>query len=390
MFRKMPLILLALIALVSISCQWLPLTLKSILYGMSLSLKSLIVFVLPLLIFGLIFHTAAQMTKQASKWIFLILSMVCISNFTSTMISYFIGSFIFQFDLTIAAPVEGNSLAPLWDITLPTLIGNGQSMFAGLFLGIILGWLKPSLAQKISFHFNKIVSFLLKGILCIIPLFISGFVVKMVHDQMMSHILQNYILIFAIITGSVLTYIGLMFLFVNSFKSKPFIDSLKNMLPAALVGCGSMSSAAAMPLTILGTEKSSKNPEVAKSIVPVTVNIHLIGDCFAIPIFAFAIMKSFGMSAPDFSTYVIFAAYFVLAKFSVAAVPGGGILVMIPVLESYLGFNSEMLSLITALYILFDPITTPANIIGNGAIAMGIGNFSKKKARAETIQQAEE
>lgn len=42
---------------------------------------------------------------------------------------------------------------------------------------------------------------------------------------------------------------------------------------------------------------------------------------------------------------------------------------MIPILEKYLGFTPEMLSLITALYILFDPIITSANVLGNGAFA---------------------
>ena len=42
---------------------------------------------------------------------------------------------------------------------------------------------------------------------------------------------------------------------------------------------------------------------------------------------------------------------------------------MLPILEQYLGFNAEMLSLITALYILFDPIITSVNILGNGAFA---------------------
>jgi Na+/H+-dicarboxylate symporter len=60
----------------------------------------------------------------------------------------------------------------------------------------------------------------------------------------------------------------------------------------------------------------------------------------------------------------------VYSKFSVAAVPGGGILVMLPILESILGFNAEMLSLITALYIFFDPIITAANILGNGSFAL--------------------
>jgi Na+/H+-dicarboxylate symporter len=59
-------------------------------------------------------------------------------------------------------------------------------------------------------------------------------------------------------------------------------------------------------------------------MIPATVNIHLMGDCFAIPIFAFAILKSFGIAEPTTFSYLMFAISFVLAKFSVAAVPGGG------------------------------------------------------------------
>ena len=45
-------------------------------------------------------------------------------------------------------------------------------------------------------------------------------------------------------------------------------------------------------------------------------------------------------------------------------------MVMLPILEKYLKFSPEMLSLITALYIVFDPIITSANVIGNGAFTM--------------------
>jgi Na+/H+-dicarboxylate symporter len=136
-----------------------------------------------------------------------------------------------------------------------------------------------------------------------------------------------------------------------------------------------MSSAAAMPLTIIGTEKNAQNKDLARSVIPATVNIHLIGDCFAIPILAYAILKSFNVAEPLFMDYCIFAFYFVLAKFSVAAVPGGGIIVMLPILENYLGFNAPMLSLITALYILFDPVITCANVLGNGGFALVIDRF---------------
>lgn len=74
--------------------------------------------------------------------------------------------------------------------------------------------------------------------------------------------------------------------------------------------------------------------------------------------------------------YIIFSFYFVLAKFSVAAIPGGGIIVMLPILESHLCFQPEMMLMITTLYILFDPIITMINVLGNGAFAILINKIN--------------
>jgi Na+/H+-dicarboxylate symporter len=293
-----------------------------------------------------------------------------------------VGTLAYQFDLSIAFPDEGISLAPAWNYAFPKWIGNDQAMFLGLFFGIVLGWLQPTLAKGVSSKLEWVVGRVLKIILLVIPFFIAGFVVKMNYDQMMPYIFRNYSIIFVLIASAVFTYIGLVYFVVNGCQGRATIQSIKNMLPAAIAGFGSMSSAAAMPLTILGADKNSKNPDLVRFTIPGTVNIHLIGDCFAIPIFAFAVLKSFGVEEPTFLNYLIFAAYFVLAKFSVAAVPGGGILVMLPILESYLGFNAEMLSLITALYILFDPIITCANVLGNGGFAMAM----EKLLKAVTVE----
>ncbi len=79
------------------------------------------------------------------------------------------------------------------------------------------------------------------------------------------------------------------------------------------------------PLTIIGAKNNAANKDLARSVIPATVNIHLIGDCFATPILAFAILKSFGLNDPSIFNYMIFSFYFIMAKFSVAAIPGGGI-----------------------------------------------------------------
>lgn len=372
MFKKMPFVLLSLILSISLIGSWIPVTIQEFLYGLSLTIKSFIVFILPFIVFCLLFRTTVHLAKRATSIILWIIALVCLSNFVSTLISYGFGLFVYQLDLSIALPQDKALLQPVGDFAFPKLIGNNQALFAGLICGLLSGWFIPKQAQKISIFLEAISQKLLTAILYIIPVFIAGFVLKMHYDEVMSYIIHNYALIFSITAIAVSLYIALLYLVFNGFSFKKGLESIKNIIPAAIAGFGSMSSAAAMPLTILGAEKNAEDPEIAQSIIPTTVNIHLIGDCFAIPLFAFAVLKSYGVEAPYFADYILFALYFVLAKFSVAAIPGGGILVMLPILETYLGFHGEMLSLITALYILFDPVITAANVLGNGAFAIGV------------------
>lgn len=370
MFRKMPIILLTIILAVIFLDSLIPNIIKQVLYSSSLSIKSIIVFFLPLVIFSLLFKTSILLDNNATKIIGLILVLVCVSNFTSTFLSHFIGQWVYKFDLSIInMPKESESLQVLWILTLPKLVANDVAIFSGIILGLIFSKLCKSRAVKIALKLEEIVNKMLKIMVYIIPLFVAGFVIKLQYDSVMIIILKDYALIFLIIVISQISYISLMYFILNNLNIKNSLLCIRNMIPAAIVGFSSMSSAASMPLTIIGAESNSKNKNVAGSVIPATVNIHLIGDCIAIPIFAYALLKSFAMPDPSLISYLIFTIYFVLAKFSVAAIPGGGILVMIPILEKHLGFNADMVSLITALYILFDPIITCTNIFGNGAFA---------------------
>jgi len=385
MFLKMPFILLSLIISIILFKSYIPIEVKSMLYAISLTIKSIIIFFLPIIIFGLLFKTAAQFASNATKIILMLLIAVCCSNFISTMVSQYVGKLVYNFNLHLASLPETIDLLTMWQINLPKLIANNVAMFLGLSLGVITSLFKPTLVNKIATKLDKVVNFLLSGLNILIPFFVVGFIVKLEHNGVIDTIINDYAKIFVIIAIAQFGYISLIYLIANGFNFKAAISNIKNMLPAAITGFSTMSSAAAMPLTIIGTEKNSGS-SLARSIIPATVNIHLIGDCFAIPIFAFAILKNYGLAEPSYLKYMIFAAYFVLAKFSVAAIPGGGIIVMLPILESYLGFNASMMSLITALYILFDPVITCANVLGNGGFSQIITKFnslfSKKKIEA--------
>jgi Na+/H+-dicarboxylate symporter len=342
------------------------------LYGLSLSVKSVIIFILPFMIFMILFKTIAQLSKGATKLVVMILLGVCCSNFLSTMISYQIGKGVYQLDLAIAHPQQEEGLMPAWILQLPNLIANDHAMFLGIILGIVLSLTVPGLAKKFSSICDKGVAAIMKLLVVIVPFFISGFMIKLSHDQVMNHIVRDYALIFCLVALSLVCYLLMIYLASSRFKFREFLDKVQNILPAAVTGFSTMSSAAAMPLSIVGSEKNVEDPSIARLVVPATVNVHLVGDCLAIPIFAFAVMKNYAIPFPEFSVYLIFAMYFVIAKFSVAAIPGGGIIVMLPILESQLGFTGEMSSLITSLYILFDPVITCANVCGNGGFVMVI------------------
>jgi Na+/H+-dicarboxylate symporter len=385
MFHKMPIVLLGIIFSIFLFGDSIPESAKSVIFALSLSVKSAIIFILPFIIFMLLFKTVSQLSRDATKLVILILAFVCCSNFLSTMLSYQIGQQIYNLDLSIAVPQDASGLLPSWNFTLPKVIANDVAMFGGILLGLLAAFFAPNLATRFSSYFDKAVNVLLRGLTYIVPLFIAGFILKLHHDKLMDNILRDYSVIFSLVALSLVSYISFIYLACSNFTFATFATRVKNMLPAAIAGFSSMSSAAAMPLTIIGTEKNTQNPLLSRLSIPATVNTHLVGDCFAIPIFAFAVMKNFGVPDPLFSSYLVFALYFVLAKFSVAAVPGGGILVMLPILESQLGFTAEMASLITALYILFDPVITCANVCGNGGFALVLDRLQKllfKSAKA--------
>jgi Na+/H+-dicarboxylate symporter len=83
---------------------------------------------------------------------------------------------------------------------------------------------------------------------------------------------------------------------------------------------------------------------------------------------------------------MLFGAFFVLNKFAGAGIPGGTIMVSLPVLQQYLGFNEEMLALIAAFYMLIDPITTTGNVTANNLLII----FVKKMLHSKTASQHKE
>ncbi len=381
----MPLIFLGAVLFAIFCGSLLPYSTKSFLYGISVIIKECLIFILPFIIFALVYNAVNGLGTGALKFILLIVCLVCCSNFTNTILSYIsTGLCIANGMITEIRGTEqlNENLVPMFKLQIPSLISNDIALLSGMLFGIINGKIKKYYnTEKFSYFLNYIIRYFFKFLIPIMPLFIIGTTLKLQHDNMLSVIYSKYLPILILFIISAYGIVLLEFLIISGFNLSKFSKYINNIFPAIITGFGSMSSAAALPLSIKAAESNLNNPKNASIIVPTTVNIHLVGDCFFIPMMALAVMVSFGLEIPSLSQYLIFSFHFVLAKFAVAAVPGGGVLVMLPVMQNYLGFNTDMLALVMALYILFDPVITACNIAGNGAMAIIFEKVAEKVKR---------
>jgi Na+/H+-dicarboxylate symporter len=341
---------------------------------------------LPLLIFSFVSAGILNLKNESIKVILILLPLVCISNFSGFWVSYIFTAPILKTGIiTISKLDTQNTLLPAWTLPISSIVKNDIALICGTAFGIVGGLIHSTLIEKIGNTLNIAANFVLKKVICpILPVFVLGFIIKMQHEGILTLIIEEYAVLLAIV--AILSY-GYMFTIMFLLSHRNFSKTLskfKNLLPSVLIGLFSMSSAAAIPTTIEGSEKNLKNRNVAKFIVPATANMHLLGDCFAIPIIGLALIVSFGHELPTVSQYLTFTLYGVVAKFAAAGIPGGSALIFLPIFENIFNFTPSMLTAVTAIYILFDPIATSSNVFGHGMFAILFekvyNKFSKKKS----------
>ncbi len=379
--KRLPLILALMLVIAYFFAPQIPLTLKRIFYTLSLNIKEVLTFVLPFIIFSFLFQGLVSLRSIAIKFMIFIIPAIFLSGFVALQVAYFFGKFIFSNQAAITQFTSlGKELTPLWEFSLPKLISINLTLFAGIILGLTFPLVSTVLSQKTSNLLAKVSSFILRSFFIpIIPIFIFGFLIRMAHEGHLEMIIKDYSWILIYIVSLSFSYSTLLYLIACGFNIKRTVQSIKNIIPALVTGFSTMSSAVAMPFLIEGAQKNSPHPQTVRAVIPLSINPHLLGDAMSISLFSFAILLSFGHTFPSFETYFVVCLYLLISKFGVAGIPGGGILVLTPVLAEHLGFDSTMISLITAIYILFDPFITAGNVYGNGAFAMLFANFFEKR-----------
>lgn len=344
-------------------------------YTISSLIKELLVLILPFVI--LIFMTSFLVEFSSGVLLFVagLVGFIIFSNTLVTFYSYGIYSLVYPFviDASYQLPVLKltSSIQPLIELPIKKILDNNTALLIGLAAGMLLAFKpNPDIIELVKKAREICIQTLRKVLTPIIPLFIFGFILKLQKDDILEQLIVVYSKVFIVILMTMITYIMAMYIALAKGNLIKAFKLMKDFFPAAITAFSTMSSMAAYPITLECAQHISKNPRLTQGILTSTVNIHLMGVGIAIPILAITVLMYFGQPFPNLTTYAVFAIYLILAKFSVAAIPGGSIMIASQVLQDHLSFSPEMSALIISLYMLVDPFSTATNVFGNGAFSL--------------------
>ncbi|MBP9752671.1 MAG: cation:dicarboxylase symporter family transporter [Proteobacteria bacterium] len=357
----------------------------SFFYSLSLVLKDFLMIILPFIIFFCLSSVLSGFKSSAPLLVLGVIIFVILSNMMTVLTAYGVGYFLLpeicREKCILISNLE-SKIEPLFRLPIQSIIKNEYALLLGVIVGLITTFLQSHQQQKIARFLNKgkhnSTLILKKCFIPFLPIYVFGFVLKLHFDGALSSLLDSYGKIFCINLALIIGYVFVMYLIAARFSFKKTFFYIQNMLPAGLTGLSTMSSMAALPITLKATEDNTNNEEFSEFIIPSTANIHMVGDGLNIALTAIALLLMTRCDFPLFSTYMVFVLHYCIVKFSGVGVPGGGVLVILPVVQTYLGLNSELTSLLATIYILQDAILTSANVMANGAFAIIVHNVFKK------------
>lgn len=382
---KIILLILSIIFIGIFLSEYISLNVKIISYTISNTIRQILLFLIPFLIFPYMVRSIASMKTKGAYIVGSIMLMVAISNFISIMIPYFVGQIgIPLLEVRYVAKLASiEELKPLFDLGLEPLLKMEYTMTIALILGLYIGISRVEFFDNFfqKYH-NFSRSFFERVFIPMLPIYVLGTILKIAHETDFRSLLPIFGGMIMLIIFTQLTYIVFLYYLGSGRDINRTIDSIKNAFQSCIVGFSTMSSVVTMPVTLKAAEKNiPEDPSSARVTVSTTVNCHDVGECISLPMIALTIYYITNGIFPDLSTYLFFAVMATIAQFGGVSVPGGSIVILLPILTENLGFTNEMCSMIIALSIFMDPIGTANNVLGNGAFAMIVYKVQSSLAR---------
>lgn len=351
-------------------------------------------FVIPFIIIGFIAPGIGQLGKGAGK----LLGLTTVLAYLSTI---FAGFMAFAASYTLLPKfISGHQLVkdtenpeeflvePFFVIEMPPIMEVISALLFAFIIGIGLAAIKGKALQHAFDDLQLIVEKLIKtAIIPLLPYHIFGIFANMTYGGQVQSILSVFGKVFVLII--VLHLIMLLIQYTISgisIKRNP-LALLKLMAPAYFTAIGTQSSAATIPVTLKQVKKTGMQEKIADFTVPLLATVHLSGSTITLVSCSVGVMLMNG-GTPSIEMFLPFILMLGVTMIAAPGVPGGAVMAALGLLETMLGFDPTMISLMIALYLAQDSLGTATNVTGDGAISILVDKLGSKKPRKKIVQQS--
>ena len=367
---------------------FLPYEITEFFIAVNIIISKLLNFSIPLIIIAFVTKGISSL-ESSGKMLGIATCISYVFMICAAFFSYFTSTNLFPNFLTdipnnifesISMPT-GSVFSQLSQINVPPIMDVVPALILAFILGIGISSIKGIYIKEIFNEFHEIINLMVqKLIVPILPVYILGIFAKMTASGQVFKILLVFSKVFIVIIALHIITLFVQYFIAGIVAQKNPFKLLKNIIPAYLSAIATQSSVAVIPITIDCSKKNGVSSNIADFVLPLCSTIHLSGSVISITACSVAVMLVSGKPI-DFASMVPFM--MILGVMMVAA--PGAILAASGILQSILGFDSSMLSLIIALHVAQDGFGTACNVSGDGSIAVILDTLSQKVAKNKKV-----
>ncbi|EJO5347706.1 dicarboxylate/amino acid:cation symporter [Clostridium botulinum] len=338
-------------------------------------------FCIPLIIIGFVAPGIADLGKGSGK----LLGITVIFAYASTIIA---GIAAFLLGQSILPGLIKNSgsvfksnvyLDPFFKVDIPPVMGVMSALVLAFALGICLPYIKGKNLLEVTKEFKGIVEIIVKNVIIpLVPIHIAGIFSKLTASGEIIQTLKTFSSVYLIIIPLQILYVLLQYLIAYAVSRKNPVKSIKNMIPGYMMALGTQSSAASIPVNLQCAKKNDLSEEVVDFVIPLCATIHVAGDTITLVLGTMGVMLMSGQ-APTATMMIPYIFMLGITMVAAPGIPGGGVYATLGLLKDMLMFNPVQQGLMIAIHFAQDSFGTAANVCGDGAMAIVIDKFFRKK-----------
>ncbi len=338
---------------------------------LKLVLGGLIGYLIPLIILFFIASGIASLGKSSGRLLATAVGLSYTSTILAGLLAFTVGTVVIPRLMTLdtVTPTE-MKLTPFFQLEIAPLMGVITALATAFVFGIGVAYTESPALKNVLDEGKRIVELTISAVvLPILPFYVGCIFAELAAEEAIVTTLKVFVAVLAVVVVTHWAWLLIQYSVAALIARRNPLVLLKNMLPAYFTAIGTMSSAATIPVTLRSVKKNCRHENIVDFGVPLCATIHLSGSMITIVLCSLAVMTlNLDLAMPSLGQMLPAILLLGLIMIAAPGVPGGAIMAAAGALTAVLGFSTDAIGMMIALYMAQDSFGTATNVTGDGAI----------------------